>query len=606
MLEPTLAGRRSQPPLVLVPLALVLALPLPTLGATVWTASSVEKIRADAAARSTPTAPVAVSGARNQFVAFQVAVTGAATAVRAAASTLVGPGGAIVPAPRLFREDLYPVSTVSSPDSPGPGSYPDAMVPDVDELVGERRNAFPFDVAAGQTRVVWVELLVPSGAPAGDYHGTVTVDATGLHQAVDVALHVFGYALPTTASLRSYYGLSWPELPAGHGWNASGSTYAAWQSPGTAADLAFTDLRARYAQLGLDHRISISKFNDNHFADVAWFESHYGRFMDGTGPTQLPGARLTTTQWVPGWQDSLSTQQASAAAWSTRFKTHALAGGGTWFDRIFDYTCDEPPNLCSWSTVPTRNAILKAADPRFPTLVTTTIDNATGQGMASDVDLMVVVVNWLEGKAGGEYAGKQRSGYDGWLAGSPGGGARREIWTYQGCSSHGSCSNYGGFDTSANGWPSLIIDAESIRALALEWFAFLNDVSGELYYATTLAYASGDAWSNQYLYGGHGDGTLLYPGTPERIGGTTHIPVASLRLKMIREGHQDFEALKLLSDAGDPLLARSIAASLFPTAWSFPSPAALLAARERIAARIEQLVAPAAPADPPPASDGGV
>jgi hypothetical protein len=568
----------------------------------VWTASSIEKIRADAPARNA--APVALSAARSQFVAFQIAVSGAVSGVSASASTLTGPAGAVLPVPRLFREDLYTVSNVSSPDSPGPGAYPDAMVPDVDDVVGERRNAFPFDVLAGQTRVIWVELLVPRDAPAGDYRGAVTVDGAGLHQVVDVALHVWSFALPATASLRSFYGLSWPELPSGHGWNVAGSPYAAWTSPGSTADLAFTDLRARYAQLGLDHRISISKFNDNHFADTAWFEAHYGRFLDGTGPTQLAGARLTTAQWIPGWQDSLATQQASAAAWSTRFKTHALADGTTWFDLLFDYTCDEPPNLCSWSTVPTRNAMLKAADPRFPTLVTTTIDAATGQGMASEVDLMVAVVNWLEGKPGAIYAGPQRSRYDAWLAGSPASGARRELWTYQGCSSHGTCDNSGWFDPTATGWPSLVIDAESIRALALEWFEFLNGVSGELYYATTLAYASGDAWTDQYLYGGHGDGTLLYPGTPARIGGTTHIPVASLRLKMIREGHQDYEALKLLSDAGDPLLARSIATSLFPTAWSFPSPAALLAARQQIASRIEQLLGPPTPADPPPAAGG--
>jgi MYXO-CTERM domain-containing protein len=297
--------------------------------------------------------------------------------------------------------------------------------------------------------------------------------------------------------------------------------------------------------------------------------------------------------WVQGWNDGLSTQQAKAAAWISRFKTHTFSDGTSWFDRLFDYTCDEPPNLCAWSTVATRNAMLKAADPRFPSLVTTTVDAATAQGLASDVDLMVVVVNWMEGKSSDpQYAGPQRAKYDSWLAASPAGGARREVWLYQGCASHGVCGNYGGMDPTAGGWPSLVIDAESVRALALEWLAFTDRASGELYYATTLAYEGHDAWTDQYLYGGHGDGTLLYPGTPARIGGSTDIPVASLRLKMIREGHQDYELLKLLSDAGDPMLARSIATGLFPTAWTVPSPAAVAAARQQIAARLEQLGAP--------------
>ena len=34
---------------------------------------------------------------------------------------------------------------------------------------------------------------------------------------------------------------------------------------------------------------------------------------------------------------------------------------------------------------------------------------------------------------------------------------------------------------------------------------------------------------------------------PQRIGGTTHIPVASMRLKLVRDGLGDFEYLRMLS-----------------------------------------------------------
>jgi hypothetical protein len=49
------------------------------------------------------------------------------------------------------------------------------------------------------------------------------------------------------------------------------------------------------------------------------------------------------------------------------------------------------------------------------------------------------------------------------------------------------------------------------------------------------------------LYGGNGDGTLFYPGRPDTIGGTTQIPVESIRLKLIREGLEDYEYLLLLA-----------------------------------------------------------
>jgi hypothetical protein len=123
----------------------------------------------------------------------------------------------------------------------------------------------------------------------------------------------------------------------------------------------------------------------------------------------------------------------------------------------------------------------------------------------------------------------------------------------------------------------------------MEWISFLHRVSGELYFETTMAY-SHDPWNNQWDFGGNGDGTLFYPGTPAKIGGTAQVPVASIRLKMIREGMEDYEYLKLLADAGDPALAQEIAAQLFPHAYqSEASPAALMAARQRIAERIVQL-----------------
>lgn len=52
-----------------------------------------------------------------------------------------------------------------------------------------------------------------------------------------------------------------------------------------------------------------------------------------------------------------------------------------------------------------------------------------------------------------------------------------------------------------------------------------------------------DGWDQQLIAGGNGEGTLFYPGRPDVIGGSTHIPVSSLRLTMIREGNEDYEYL---------------------------------------------------------------
>ena len=144
-------------------------------------------------------------------------------------------------------------------------------------------------------------------------------------------------------------------------------------------------------------------------------------------------------------------------------------------------------------------------------------------------------------------------------------------------------------DASFTGWPTYVIDASAVRNRAMQWLAFRYRLAGELYYETAMAYVH-DAWTNQWDFSGNGDGTLFYPGTPAKIGGATHVPVASIRLKMIREGMEDYEYLKALSDAGDPGLAREIAKGLFPSASQTDvDPAKLMAARQQIAAHILQL-----------------
>ena len=114
-------------------------------------------------------------------------------------------------------------------------------------------------------------------------------------------------------------------------------------------------------------------------------------------------------------------------------------------------------------------------------------------------------------------------------------------------------------------------------------------------------HAAATRGASQYYFGGNGDGTLFYPGTPAKIGGTSHIPIASLRMKMIREGMEDYEYFKALADAGDATMADTEAAGLSPKAYqNMTDPAQIDAARHRIALRIEALTG-----QTPPPMDGG-
>ncbi|MFY3746317.1 glycoside hydrolase domain-containing protein [Anaeromyxobacter sp. Red801] len=543
-----------------VALALSL-LPLAASAAEAWVASATEKIRPDAKAR--PQTEAHLAAARNEFAAFQVVVTGPAKRVSARVEGLDGLQAT------LFRVDTLDVTSPSAVDG-GTGRWPDALVPAVDDVVGEQRNAFPFDVGS-ESRAVWVDVHVPAGARSGVYQGAVVISSDAGEARVPVAVSVYDFVLPSTSSLRTSFGLSYGVIAAAHG--VSGDADAA--------------LRARYGQLALDHRITLTGLNDDgQHADFGHLDRFYGPLIDGTAPTRLQGAKLTAVKYVGG-----RTSVAEHAAWAK----HAREQG--WFDRLFDYTCDEPPLTCAWSDIPARAGAAKQGDPEFRTLVTTQLWDAEDHGVADDIDVMVPVVNWMDDRPGSAVAGDQRDRYDPFLASGP----RKEVWLYQSCMSHG-CGgtvNIGSpseSDRYFTGWPSYMVDASASRNRAMEWITFLERASGELYWETAYSFRR-DPWSSQWDFSGNGDGTLFYPGKPSRIGGKTDVPVASVRLKMIRAGMQDYEYLKALSDAGDPELARKIARDLFPNAWSTDvAPEQFDQARQQIAQRILELTGKPMPA----------
>jgi Domain of unknown function (DUF4091) len=99
-----------------------------------------------------------------------------------------------------------------------------------------------------------------------------------------------------------------------------------------------------------------------------------------------------------------------------------------------------------------------------------------------------------------------------------------------------------------HGWPSYMIDVDAVANRIMQWLTWKYDVKGELYYAMNESYSHPeDAWTHIWLFGGNGDGTLFYPGRPRTIGGTSDIPIESIRLKLIRDGLEDYEYLALLS-----------------------------------------------------------
>ncbi len=535
---------------------------------------ATQKIRPTDPAPASPVTRAHVFAARNEFAPFQVVVEGPATGVWATLPPLTGPGGVPLPATdvRLYREG-YVTTVYPSTSDVTVGRWPDPLIPDVDVTANEKRDAFPFDVPSGENRVIWVDLLVPMDAAPGDYTGTLTVTGQGGSTDVPVTLTVYPFTLPSTPSLDSIFGSGWDALCVGY--------YPGGYADPKCGDAGVIRLDQQLGTFLLDHRISTSMIYTGPSPsgsgyDWATWDATWGPFLDGTAPTRLPGAKLSLIQYE--WKRNVT----DYAAWAAHFRQKG------WLDRTFDYTLDEPHTASDWQTFVTRADLVHQANPAMRTLVTGTVQDATKYGALGDLDILTPVINYMDDKGTGPYAGSQRSAYDAFVA-----GGGKLMW-YQSCMSEGCYGGTGGGKSYSGynlGWPSMMIDTPAVYNRVEEWLSYLYGISGELYFDTTYAFDSGgDAWQSQWYFGGNGDGTLLYPGTPARIGGTTPVPVASIRLDLVRQGMQDYEYLHLLTTLGGGDYARQEALKVATSPHDIdPDPAVMEAAREAVAARIVAL-----------------
>ncbi|MCY1014787.1 glycoside hydrolase domain-containing protein [Pyxidicoccus sp. MSG2] len=529
-------------------------------GPQVYGESLMVKVRPDAQPRAA--APVELLGARNEALSFQVVIHGGDTGaeeVTARFDALMGPISIGSRQLTLYRQDFLNI-TVPSNLTLSSGRWPDALIPSVDEVAGEPRNAFPFDVPAKEARALWVDVLVPEDAPSGRYEGSVEVQARGGFSVfVPVTLTVVDLTLPSTPSYSTSFGL--------------GADFVCEAHTGRkdcGGDNVRLELLSRYARLALDHRFTLSNVLVPQPEVGPWeaFDAAYAPLLDGTAPTRLRGARMTSVRYLGPLED-----QALAS-----FVSHFSARG--WLERAYDYTGDEPPHFTSFEEVRTRAAQLVRSAPELPRMVTTTLPIARDNGFDGLISRLSVLIQRITPTEPQYDADASRADYDAFLA-RPG----NSLWLYQSCISHGCI---GGLPLGRH-WPAYMVDYPANLNRAMPWMVFLLRASGETYYDTGARLLT--AWTDQLFYGGNGDGTLFYPGTTARIGGRSDVPLPSLRLKLLRAGVQDYEWLMLVANGGDPAFADEVARELVPTPDQVSlDPAAFENARARLIGRAQQLV----------------
>jgi hypothetical protein len=524
-----------------------------------WTTHALEKIKPYDHPPAKLADSVQIAAARNEFESFQVVLrteSAELTAVDVEVSDLNGPNKSLLSKNNVtvYFERYLDLPAPSSIEG-GTGEWPDALIPRVDRYYGEKRNAFPFKLSPRRNQPIWLEVYVPPSTAAGVYRGNVGVTVNGKREiTIPVALEVWNFTLPSTSSLPNSFGLN-------------GLTALRQHAGKYTNDDDLIRFTTMYRKAALWHRISVHNgsmlpprgaFSKNK-ADLDWtvYDKENGPFLDGTAIAKgesLEGAKATSIDIV-GVRGLTDDRQKTA--YLHAFADHFRQKG--WISRLFNYLWDEPGRE-SYGELVRQGKLAHAADPDIKNLVTASFHS----DWKDAVDIWVPIVNCFTFKPGREHNCDQETEQP----------KMPDLWWYQSCASHG-CNTVGG--EFFRGWPSYMIDVDSVANRIMPWLTWKYDVKGELYYGMNESYShKQDAWNHIYVYGGNGDGTLFYPGRPATIGGKTDIPIESIRLKLIRDGLEDYEYLVLLSKTEGHAAASHYVDGLVTNVYTYSRDAAKL------------------------------
>ncbi|MBI3405537.1 MAG: DUF4091 domain-containing protein, partial [Acidobacteria bacterium] len=398
---------------------------------------------------------------------------------------------------------------------------------------------------------VWIDVFVPGSTPAGTYNGTITVTRSGKPSVnLTMPIVVLGHVIPVSSSIPNYVGMNWTDLLNAHFQIVSGpQTLQLGQLYGTACLIN---------RLSCDTSAAFPPtFTFN--ADGTVATSNYTAYDQATAP--LANGTITPH----GEQlSSLRLPRAGVTDSQTYFATQNMLTALTtrgWRTRVFDFSFDEPGTAGEFQGAMDRTSLVRSVDPTVRAAVTTDIANVN-YNLVGYVNRWVPQWSHLDRKEFLDGPNNSSRGfYDSSVA------LGDDIWWYDSCLTHG-CAM--GTTPRHDDYPSLTADSSALQNRVWGLLGiYPYRVTGFLHQDSVLAYSRFfnmsqpkiDVWDSIYYQGGNGDGTLFYPGRPANIGGTTDIPIESMRLKFIRDALVDQEESLFLQQGNQTLFVQSTIAN---------------------------------------------
>ena len=428
-------------------------------------------------------------------------------------------GNAIAPdRVTLYREHYIQVRKLSPKSKDAPGWYPDALIPFLDPITGKppvraRFSAAPFDIAPNSNQPLWIDVLTPRDAIPGEYTGAITISAEGIRpQRVPIKLTVWDFTLPETPSMRTHFG------------NAAVNPLLAPQNSASGGldEVEQRALQTAYARIMAAHRISppiprflMPKVNADGSIDPQPTERELKQWIERFHITSFPVPFLGKDG--PGWRgDPLGADRERNTRYLRAMYTYLKAHH--WDEMAYIYVADEPSSREEYDDVRARARFVREVAPGLKVLCTKgpQVRNPRWGSLVGSVDIWVALWPIFE-----EAAVKKRLS------------AGEEIWSYTAlCQGHQ--------DT-----PCWELDFPLLNYRIPMWVSWRFGITGLFYWSTTNWASSLDVWTDPVTYENqyNMEGSLLYPGTDAGVQGF----VPSIRLKIIREGLEDYEYLTILA-----------------------------------------------------------
>ncbi len=494
-------------------------------------------------------------------------------------ATLTHESGAVLPSPQIFHEHYVRVST-SSPMAPlRPGEYADALLP----------LDMPADPPSGEgilNQPFWIDIYVPYTAAPGDYKGRVSFTlADESRLSATFKLHVWNFDLPVVPKLHTSMMTVPSRVAKAHGLDFNGSI-----------SLEHSQLLNQYYDILANHRLSIDQIHTavpepDGSLNTEKIERAYRKQL-----LHRHAANISIPIWPDfPFKDPLGKDREAAMNHIATYahileKIHCANRG-----YVIMGDLDEPNDAAAYAKVRAWgeffNDVEKTHHVRVPLLITEqpTPEKKEWGSLQGAVDIWCPLMGYIwrdmEWAGGAHDIALRRKAGD-------------EIWAYAAMVQMPDewYPPHGNPKTLTHSYPPVWqIDYPPMAHRITTWLLPRHGITGLSYWDTLYSQDDTDIWhdagsfriSDTEVY--NGDGLYIYPATKKRHG--RDAPVASMRLKWLREAAEDYDYLMIARELGLEEQARQLTETFGRGFGDWDdNPAALADARLQIARLIQQVL----------------